>query len=185
MTVVNLNQKTSGGAASGDRPILPSDIYRMKIVDAQIEDNTLDKPNRDGSFKKQLAITWEVSALTDEQEAEAEERSEKWIGVRVWQRIGLYYGDVRDGGPSKLKAFIDKFRAAGHLPNFDLDAFDIDELVDVEMRVTIQEYIKTMGVNAGQPGNKVTDVSALRTRGALKTKNKPVPVSEEEEKDLF
>lgn len=176
MPIINLNER-NGGGSSESRPVLPTDIYRMKIVECGIEDNTLEKPNKDGKFKKQLVVTWEVTALTDEQAEVAEERGETWLGVRVWQRSGLYYGDVKDGGPSKFKAFIDKLRKAGYLSNFDLDAFDTDALVDIEMKVSISEYTKTMGANAGKPGNKVTDVTALRQKGTPK----PKPRVEDEE----
>jgi len=184
MPVLNLNERSSGGSTmSGERPILPTDIYRMKIIECGIEENKLDAPNKDGSFKKQIVITWEMAALTEEQQEIADERGEDWSEVRVWQRMNPYYGDVKDGGPSKFKAFIDKLRAAGYLPGFDLDAFDTDSLVGAEMRVSVSEYLKTMGPNVGKPGNKVLDVTPLRQKGTPKQapRNVPQPIGAGEE----
>lgn len=180
MPIINLNER-SGSRTNEDgtpikRPVLPTDIYRMKIVECSIGDNNFEL-GKDGKPKKQLVVVWEVSALTDEQAEIADERGEEWLGVRVWQRSGLFYGNVKEGGPSKFKAFIEKVRAAGYLPAFDLDAFDTDELVGVEMKVSVSEYIKTMGENAGKPGNKVLDVTALRQKGTPKMAPRNVPVN--------
>lgn len=182
MPVINLNEKRSSTSTmSAERPVLPTDIYRMRVVECEIGDNPFEN-NKDGTPKKQLNLTWEVTALTEEQQEIADERGEEWVGVRVWQHSGLYYGDVKAGGPSKFKAFIEKVRSAGYLPNFDLDAFDTDELVGVEMKVSISEYIKQQGENAGKPGNKVLDVTALRQKGTPKVKQAPrnVPQAIEE-----
>lgn len=169
--VINLNERAKNGTGE-ERPILPTDSYRMKVIDAKIEENNLAKPNRDGSKPLDVVITWEITVLTDEQREVAEERGEDWDTVRVWQRLNPYYGDVKDGGPSKFKAFIDLLRKQGHLQNFSLEAFDVETLVGIEQKVSVLEHIKTMGPNAGKPGNKVAGVAPLR-----KARNTPQPVT--------
>lgn len=161
MTKLDLTQG-HGGSSAGERPVLPADNYRMRIVDAVMRENKLEKPYADGSYPLNISLTWEVTALTEEQHDVAEERGEEWIGVRVWQDLNPYYGDVKDGGPSKFKAFVDKIRGAGHLPAFDPKDFDIGELIGIEMKCLLKEHIRTMGANVGKPINKVVDVSALR-----------------------
>lgn len=171
MTVINLEERAKQGD-NKERPILPTDVYRMKILEAKLEENTFAKPNKDGSKPMEIVLTWEMNGLTDEQAEVADERGEDWSDVRVWQHMAPYYGDVKDGGPSKFKAFIEQLRKIGYLTDFDLTAFDIDSFVGVEMKVSVLEYTKTMGPNAGSPGNKVAGVAPIR-KGA---RNAPQPV---------
>lgn len=172
MTTINLRERTSGGSSEA-RAILPTDIYRMKIVEAKLEEDTFAQPNRDGTKPLKIAVTWEVSALTEEQQDAAREADEDWGKVRVWQRLNPYYGDVKDGGPSRFKAFIDGLRQQELLSGFNEEAFALESLIGIEQRVSIEYYLKTMGVNAGQPGNKVLSVAPLR-----KSKPKAAPVAE-------
>lgn len=175
-TVINLTERMNNGTGE-ERPILPTDVYRMKIVDAGLEEDNLSKPNRDGSKPIKLVLTWEVASLSAEQQESADELEQEWVGVRVWQRLNPYYGPVRDGGVSKFQQFIDDLRKQGHLADFSLDAFDVETLVGIEQRVTVQEYIKSMGPNAGKPGNKIVGVAPLR---AGKARSVPQPVTGDE-----
>lgn len=187
MTTLNLT-KGSGTSSVGERPVLPADNYRMKVIDAAMRENKLEKPYADGTYPLNISLTWEVSALTEEQQDLQDEAGEEWVGVRVWQDHNPYYGDVKAGGPSKFKAFIDALRAAGHLPTFNPEDFDIGELIDIEMKCLLKVHIRTMGANVGKPVNKVVDVSPLRApkgkganvaqRQPAAPKNTPEPVGE-------
>jgi len=182
MATINLNQRN--GTGSGDeRPVLPTDIYRMKIIEAKLEDDTFAKPDRDGVLPQKIAITWEMSILTEEQQEAADEAGEDWSTVRVWTRFNPYYGTVKAGGPSKFKAFLDSLQAQGLLPDFDVEAFDVESLVDIEQRVSVERYIKTMGVNAGQPGNKAIAFAPVKAKKpALKI---PINIPQPVEDDTF
>jgi hypothetical protein len=182
MAVINLNQKTSGGS-SATFVLVPTDTYRVKCVEADLEDDTFAKPNKDGSLPKKIKTVWEVTTLTEEQEELAEEAGEEWVGARIWHRFNPFYGDVRDGGPSKFKEFIDNLSAQGLLPNLDLDSFDLDTLVGIEQKASILHYTKTMGTNAGQPGNKIAGFSSVRP--PKKAKKVEVVQEAEDEEPLF
>ena len=173
-TIVNLTERTSGGGMSGPRAILPTDSYRMRIIEAKMEDDTFSKPNPDGTFPQKLALTFEVTSLTDEQEEIAHEREEEWDKVRIWHRFNPYYGTVREGGPSKFKEFLDNLVSWGVIPTLNLEAFEVESLTGMELKCSVIEYIKTMGANQGQPGNKITGFAAVRA--AKKGKGTPPPV---------
>jgi hypothetical protein len=191
VTTLNLTKGSGNGGSSGERPVLPADNYRMKIVDAAMRENKLEKPYADGTYPMNISLTWEVTHLTEDQLDLQAEAGEEWIGVRVWQDHNPYYGDVKAGGPSKFKAFIDALRAAGHLPNFDPSDFDIGELLEIEMKCLLKVHIRTMGANVGKPVNKVVDVSPLRAPkgkgqnvavkqpAAPRVNNTPEPMTEE------
>lgn len=191
MTTVDLTRSTGGGSAGGERPVLPADNYRMKIIDVAWRENTLEKPLADGTYPLNLSITWEVSGLTEDQQDAMEEAGEEWMGVRVWQDHNPWYGDVKAGGPSKFKAFLNKLVDAGHLPGFNPNDFDTGQLLNIEMKCLLKVHIRTMGANVGKPINKVVDISPLRSpkgKGANVTvkpekaaKNAPQPVAEDGE----
>lgn len=175
------------GGASGttiDRAVIPTDMYRMRCVEAEIKDNTFEKPNKDGTLPQKLATVWEITSLTEEQAESAADAAEVWIGVRIWKDFAPYYGDVKDGGPSKLKEFIDSLRTQGYLANFDPNDFDPNVLVGIEQKVSVLSYIKTMGPNTGQPGNKIAGFAALRAK-KNGDKPKPAPRTGDDETDLF
>lgn len=180
MGTVSLSGGSSGGTTT-DRPILPTDMYRMKCIEAEIKDNTFEKPNKDGTQPQKLSTVWEITSLTEEQSEAAEEAGETWVGVRMWKDFAPYYGDVKDGGPSKLKEFIDSLRSQGHLANFDPDSFDLEALVGIEQKVSVLNYTKTMGPNTGSQGNKIAGFAPLKTK---KNGGKPAPRTEGET-DLF
>lgn len=181
MAVINTRGQ-SGGGSSKDFVLLPSDIYRMKVTKATVEENRFADPKADGSRPLQIVLTWEVTQLTEEQHDAAEEAGEDWDTAAVWQRLNPYYGPVRDGGVSKFQAFIDMLREQGYLADFDPDAFDPETLMGIEQRVNVELYHKSMGENAGKPGNKVVNVLALkRPRKTAKEiatpRNVPQPVA--------
>lgn len=172
---LNLTQRTGGSGMAGTRAILPTDSYRMRIIEAKMEDDTFAKPDRDGTLPQKLALTFEITTLTDEQEEIAQEREEEWDKVRIWHRFNPYYGTVREGGPSKFKEFLDNLVTWGALPTLNLEAFEVESLNGIELKCSVVEYIKTMGVNQGQPGNKITGFAAVRN--GKKGKNVPQPVN--------
>lgn len=178
MTVIDTQARTGG--STGEFTILETDVYRMKITSAAVEENKYADPRPDGSRPQQLVLCWEVSDVTEEQD-------ESLIGAKVWHRINPYYGPVRDGGVSKFKAFIDMLREQGHLPDFAPNAFDIDTLVGIEQRVNVEKYTKGQGPNAGQLGNKVVGVLPLRRprRTAPAARNVPQPIDETDDDGLL
>lgn len=180
MPVINLNDRR-GKSSSGEMKLLETDVYRMKITRAIIEDDQYGEPDKHGLLPVKLVITWEVSGVSDEQDAEC-------MGLAVWQRMNPYYGTVRDGGPSKFKAFLDNLVEQGALEPLNVESFDTDMLVGIEQRVSVEHYTKTMGPNAGQPGNKVVGILPLKRKATkatpAKPKNTPEPVEVESDDDL-
>lgn len=154
-----------GTSETSEIIILPSDVYRMKIVSATIEDDQFNV-QKDGTPEKKFVIVWEVSALTTEQQEAADDDAdlEAYIGQKVWQRFAPFYREKRAGGPTNFKAFIDSLRDQGHLEGFDPGNFDPEDLLDIEQRVSVLQYTKTMGDNAGKPGNKVAGVMPLKRK---------------------
>lgn len=180
MTTMNLTQRSgSGGGTSQAQVILPTDTYRMKCLESKLEDDQFAKPNPDGSLPQKIVLTFEMTTLTDEQQEIAEERDEDWSTVRIWHRFNPYYGDVRAGGPSKFKEFLDNLVTWGCIPALNLEAFDPSVIQGVELRCSVVQYTKTMGENAGKPGNKITGFASVRA--SRKSKNTPVPLNSPEE----
>lgn len=162
MAVINTHKGT--GSGTGEFTLLETDVYRMQIKAADLQEDQYADVNRDGSRPERLVLRWEVTQVTDEQDEAA-------LGCAVWQRFNPYYGPVRDGGVSKFQQFIDGLRAQGYLADFDPELFDTDSLVGIEQRVSVEKHIKSMGSNAGKPGNKITSVLPLR-----RSKGKSTPV---------
>lgn len=173
---MKINTQGRSGGSSKEFKLLESDVYRCKIVSSIMEEDQFAEPNRDGTKPLKLVLRWEVTEATDEQDDDV-------VGCAVWQRFNPFYGTVREGGPSKFKAFIDLLREQGFLPNFIPNDFETDDLIDIEQRVNIEKYAKSMGVNAGQPGNRVASVLPLKRKKA-QGKNVPQPVEELEDADL-
>lgn len=188
MTVLNLNEKPAFSGSGEARPVLPTDIYRMRIIDSKMEDDTFAKPEADGTFPQKLAITFEVSTLTEEQQEAADEAGEEWDEVRIWHRFNPYYGTIKAGGPSKFKEFIDNL-IEWKLIAINLGAFDVTALVGIELRCSVVKYNKTMGANVGKPGNKITAFSPVKKARAGKNVAEPVsvdaPQAVDEDADLF
>ena len=177
---MNLTERTSNGN-SQDRAILPTDSYRMKCLESKLEDDTFATPNKDGSLPKKIALTFEVTTLTEEQQEAASEADEEWDTVRIWHRFNPYYGDVRAGGPSKFKEFLDNLVSWG-LITLDLESFDPGCLAGIELKCSVIAYTKTMGVNAGQLGNKIVGFAPVRA--SKKGRNVPQPSGAVVEEDL-
>jgi hypothetical protein len=150
----------TGGASTGEYEPLPEDIYVMRIKEADITLSSF-KDEKTGEDQWQLALTWEVSRLTEEQK-EAEVDDSRW--VRQW--FSLFYGETKKG-PSKLKVFIDSLRSQGLLEDFDPEEGEIDSdwFEGIEQRVTV-------GVNA-KGYNTVVMISPLRKKGPAASKNAP------------
>jgi hypothetical protein len=179
MSTLDLTKRTGGGTGNGEaRVILPSDSYRMKCLESKLEDDTFAKPNPDGSFPQKIALTFEMAQLTDEQQEIAEERDEDWTTVRIWHRFNPFYGDVRAGGPSKFKEFLDNLVSWGCIPALNLEAFDPSIIQGVELKCSVVQYTKTMGENAGKPGNKITGFASVRNG---RKKNTPTPLNDPSE----
>lgn len=169
---INLTQR-SGGTTSSDRPVLPTDTYRMRIMDSKLEDDTFAKPGSDGTLPQKLALTFEITTLTEEQQEAASDAGQDWDDVRIWHRFNPFYGLVREGGPSKLKEFLDNLVEWKLIPELDLEHFAPESLVGVELKCSVVNYKKTMGANKDKPGNKITGFAPIKT----KRKNAPEPIS--------
>ena len=167
--------KPTKNTSTEDRPVLPTGEYRMKVLESKIENDTFAKPNKDGSIPQKIALTFEVTTLTEDQQELAAEAGQDWDTVRIWHRFNPFYGEVKAGGPSKFKEFLDNLVKWGLL-TLNLEAFDAESLVGIELRCMVAEYTKTMGDNAGKPGNKITAFAQVRRNG--KAKNVPEPVGE-------
>lgn len=174
MAVINTHKGT--GSGTGEFTLLETDVYRMQIKAADLQEDQYADVNRDGSRPERLVLRWEVTQVTDEQDEAA-------LGCAVWQRFNPYYGPVRDGGVSKFQQFIDGLRVQGYLADFDPELFDTDSLIGIEQRVSVEKHIKSMGPNAGKPGNKVSSVLPLR-RGKGKAGPTPTPALAAEEDNL-
>lgn len=173
MAVIDLKAR-QGGGTTGDFELLETDVYRMKVADVKLEEDQFADAAPDGTRPVKVVIRWEVTEAGEDQDDDI-------VGRAVWQRFNPYYGDVRDGGPSKFKAFIDGLREQGLLPEFDPSMFDTALLAGLEQKVSVEKYIKTMGKNAGQPGNKVVSVMPLRrTKKATKAAKPSTPDADED-----
>jgi hypothetical protein len=144
---------TQPQASSTSFEVLPTDIYVMTIAEAAMEDDKFAEVDRDGNTPQKLVLKWETSKLTAEQQ-------EAGIGTGepVWQRFNPYYGNVKAGGPSKFKAFVDSLIEQKLLPA----KFTPANFVGIVQRVSVEEYTKTMGANVGKPGNRITAVAPLQ-----------------------
>lgn len=170
--MATINTRPNKPSTDKEFVLLPSDLYRMKIKRATAEENRFADALPDGTRPLQIVLIWEVVSLTPEQEEAAEEAGQEWVGAGVWQYLNPYYGPVRDGGTSKFQQFIDSLREQGHLDDFDPDAFDPESLIGIEQRVNVLLAPKTMGDNAGKPGNKVVAVLPIKRAKAVKPKTK-------------
>lgn len=161
MTVLNLNQPTRTSSNSEDRPILPTDTYHMKVIDSKIEPDQFDK-KKDGTPRDKLVLTFEMVDLTPQQQKAAKKLDQDWSEIRLWYRLNPFYSTVKAGGPSKFKEFLDNLVEWGLL-TLNLEAFDPEALVGIELKCTVVKYTKTMGDNAGKPGNKIVAFAPLET----------------------
>jgi hypothetical protein len=179
VSTIKLNKGGAAPADTTERILVPTDMYRVKCIEAALEDDIFGKPDKQGNMPQKIKTVWEIVKLTPEQEEAAEEAEQEWLGVRLWHRFNPYYGPVKAGGPSKFQEFIDLVRGLGHLPDFDLEAFDVESLVGLELKGAIALYTKTMGENTGKPGNKITAFAGLKP-----AKKQPKPRTDEGD-DLF
>lgn len=150
---------------------LPTDIYVMKIVESAMEDDKFAEVDRDGVTPQKLVLKWETTKLSPEQQ-------EAGIGLEepVWQRFNPYYGLVKAGGPSKFKAFVDSLIEQKLLPV----KFTPDDFVGIVQRVSVENYLKTMGANVGKPGNRITAVSPLQPTRRGRATSPPPEVDTED-----
>ena len=116
----------AGGNGGGDFVLLPTDIYRMKVIKSIYGENPFSEPNKDGTKPMQITLTWEVAELTADQADEAEALGEEWDNATVPQYINPFYGDVKAGGPSRFKALVDSLVAQNLIADFDPADFDPD-----------------------------------------------------------
>jgi len=183
-----------------DFDLLPTDIYRMKVVKADIQQNTFGEQKEDGTYPEQLVLCWEVTQArkpTDEDPGQ----DEGVIGLSVWYRISPWYGTTKRGD-SKFKQLVDSLIEQQLLgSDFDPENMDTDWFMGIEQRVDVELYKKTQGANKGQDGNKVVRVLPLTVqrkapvkaapvavRPAVSTRpvarNVPVPVTEDESEEI-
>lgn len=155
---------------------LETDAYLMKITSAQIAPSMYE----DDRGQKPLEVTVVFELLDELTHPDA---GMKYKDRQFW-RMKYFYGDLRSGGPSKFKAFIDGLLAEGKISNEVYIAGETDDpkqgdLIGIQRRVMIEKYTITQGKNAGQLGNKVLAVTAPKSNGhqPVPTFTKPAPVS--------
>lgn len=152
-------QIRTGGSTTSEYEAYPADTYYCQIRQAEVTESKFK--DKDGNAQYQLALVWEVTRLTAEQE-EAGIEPGKWF--RQW--FSLYYGETQRG-PSQLKAFVDSLSAQG-LIEFDPDAFDPDTLIGLEQRVSV-------GTKFAQDGREVNAVLGVAPLKIAKKSAKPAP----------
>lgn len=126
--------------------LLETDVYRMEVKKASIAPNTYADPDDNGNYPDQLLIVWEVFQAGPEQDDEV-------VGRAVFQRMAPWYG-IGKRGPSQFKLLVDSLNEQEIITIDPLD-FEPEDLVGIKQRVSVEQYTKTMGKNAGQPGNRV------------------------------
>lgn len=151
---------TKSGKGDKEFTLLETDIYRMTIKKAEIAPNTYAEPDENGDYPDQLLIVWEVFEAGPEQDASV-------VGNAVFQRMAPWYGTGKRGD-SQFKTLIDSLLKQGY--RIDPADFDTEELAGIKQRVSVELYTKTMGKNAGQPGNRVVGAPQ-----PLKKAAKPAP----------
>jgi hypothetical protein len=161
MPRINTQQNTSKVFA-----LLETDIYRMVIKKADVEADKYAEPDENGNLPDKIVLIWEVYEATEDQD-------ESVVGMSVWQRMAPWYGTSKRG-PSPFKMLIDSLLEQEMITEFDPEDFDTDVLVGVKQRVNIEKYIKTMGPNKGEDGNRVVGGPMPLTRKKLNTTTKTV-----------
>lgn len=151
MPKVDVRVKGEGEGETESYEVYPAGTYFCEVKKADYIKSQF-KDERTGEDKYQIEITWEVFKLTDEQ-AEAGLTTGKWF--KQW--VEPFYGPTKNG-VSKFKALIDTMRGEGHLPEFDPNDFDTDDLVGIRQRVMVIEGTK----KDGTPVNKVSSTASLK-----------------------
>lgn len=153
----------------GEWTPLATGEYVMKIAEAQVAKNPF--PNDDGEFDDQLKITWELAEWNPDYEAAGYQQRQK-----VFWQMRPWYGSGKRGD-SKFKAFIDDLKRQELIKNIndmyiagEKEAPNQGDLIGITQRVMVEYYVKTMGKNAGQPGNRVLAVAPPR-------KSSPTPAT--------
>jgi hypothetical protein len=141
---------------------LETDAYLMKITSAQIAPSMYE--NDRGEKPEEVTIVFELL-----EEVTHPDPNMKYKDRQYW-RMKNFYGDLRSGGPSKLKAFIDGLIAEGKINSEVFIAGETDDpavgdLIGIQRRVMIEKYTIGQGTNAGKPGNKVLAVTAPKNTG--------------------
>ena len=161
MATLDLTQPTrSGGSTnSEDRPILPNDNYRMRIIESKIEDDMFDK-DKDGTPRKKLVLTFEMNELTP-----AQQRAPPRRPIRTGARSACGTASTRCilcwsrlAGRASSKSSFDNL-AEWKLLDLNLAAFNTDPLVGIELMCMVVRHTKTM---ATTPASRATRSSASR-----------------------
>jgi hypothetical protein len=180
MPVINTRQSQR----STTFDLLETDIYRMVIKKAEVEADTFAEPDENGQFPDKLVLVWEVYETTDEQD-------DGVVGLSVWQRMSPWYGAGKRG-PSAFKTLVDSLIEQEIITDFDPDNFDTDILVGIKQRVSVEKYIKTMGPNKGDYGNRTVGapMPVTRKKAAAKPaqparRNVPVAVADDDDEAPF
>lgn len=145
---------------------LDTDSYIMKITAAKIAPSRF--ANDDGEFPDQLTVVWSLADWNQDYDDAGYQ-----AGQKVFQQMAPWYGEGRKGA-SKLKQFVDPLIAEELIPaQFEIAEGDTPEtegdLIGITRQVMVEKYLKTMGANKGQPGNRVMAVTKLPTqRSTLK-----------------
>lgn len=143
---------------------LETDQYVLEITEAQIAPSKFEDDKKPGQYPLELRIVWELAEWNEDYEAAGYEQ-----GQRVYQHMRWFWGDTKEGVPSRSKQFILDLVNDGLIPPRpwiagEGEAANQGDLIGVKRRATVEKYRKTKGVNAGQPGNRVVALAPLQRR---------------------
>lgn len=152
---------------------LETGTYPMRIAEAQIAKSKFADDR--GDFRDELTLVWELTKPHRPEWTEAGYSE----GQRVFQRMAPFYGSTKAGIDSRFKQFIDRLLKVGLIKsNFWIagegDAPNQGDLVGITMNVMVEQYIKTQGANAGQPGNKVLATALIDGKPQPQTPAPPI-----------
>lgn len=133
--------------------------YVMEIAEAKIAPSPF--PDNDGEIRDRLTVVWKLAEWSSEYAAAGYEQ-----GQKVFQQFNPWYGETKKGA-SKFKQFVDPLINEGLIPKqfYIADgevASNQGDLIGIKRRVMVEHYLKSMGPNKGQPGNRVLAVTPLK-----------------------
>ncbi len=185
MPSININQPITTDENTSEYVPLESDTYRVKCVGARVAPSKF-ADDTTGEYREELTLVWELV----EPVTHPDEPTKKYSD-RLYQHMSTFWGNTKAGTPSKYTAFFQQLAAENLLKDecWIAGAGEADnqgDLINLERRVLVQKYQKTMGPNAGQWGNKIVDVLPLkRPTEARPVPSRPAPAPPDAETGIY